>query len=207
MQSYSTLFIEYLASKGYEQKLLKTVNITSRGLPFSGVKVLDKEGEDASVIQAFALMSDKMRTSHRLFPFYRTHPWGKNNESAKPSCSIATQEKDGSWVIYDAHDSSKVRDKSYLDFNLAVERFYRRADVAPVREIGNAISIVSWVMAFLLITYFVVFLVCPELSLPFDMNVISLFAMVAVLLLLPLLIPFIKGISIFGVDFFFKHND
>ena len=151
-------------------------------------------------------MSDKVRRSHRLFPFYRTHKWGKNNESVYPSCSIATRNDDGSWTIYDAHDSSKKRDKSYLNYDLAVERFYRRADVASVQETGKTLKYISWGLALIIAAYFIVSLSCPNLSLPIDINIVSLFGLVAILLLLPLLIPFLKGISLFGIDFFFKKD-
>ena len=199
-------FIEYLTKQGYDKKLLRTADILSRGLPFAGVLVYDKDSDDASVIQAFILMSDKVRRSHRIFPFYRTYNWGKNNESVYPSCSIATRNDDGSWSIYDAHDSSRERDKSYLNYDLAVERFYRRADVSSVQETGNTLKFISWGLALILAAYFIVSLSCPDLSLPIDINVVSLFGLVAVLLLLPLLIPFLKGISLFGIDFFFKNE-
>ena len=206
MSNFNAQFIEYLTKQGYDKKFLRTVDILSRGLPFVGVLVYDKDSNDASVIQAFILMSDKVRRSHRIFPFYRTHNWGKNNESVYPSCSIATRNDDGSWSIYDAHDSSRERDKSYLNYDLAVERFYRRADVSSVQETGNTLKYISWGLALILAAYFFVSLSCPDLSLPIDINVVSLFGLVAVLLLLPLLIPFIKGLSIFGIDFFIKKD-
>ena len=206
MDDYTTSFIEFLSEQGYNHKSLKTVCIQSRGLNFAGVQVLDKGGEEACVIQAFALMSDKVRRSHRLFPFYRTRNWSKNNGSVYPSCSIATQNDDGTWAIYDAHDSSKERDRSYLNYDLAVERFYRRADVASVQETGNTLKYISWGLALIIATYFIVSLSFPDLSLPIDITVVSLLGLVAILLLIPLLIPFLKGISLFGIDFFFKNE-
>lgn len=206
MNDYSTSFIEYLSEQGYNRKLLKIIGVQSRGLNFAGVLVYDKDSDDASVIQAFILMSDKVRRSHRIFPFYRTYNWGKNNESVYPSCSIATQNEDGSWSIYDARDSSKERDKSYLNYHLAVERFYRRTDVTSVQETGNTLKYISSGMALIIAAYLIVSLSFPDLSLPIDINVVSLFGLVAVLLLLPLLIPFIKGLSIFGIDFFIKKD-
>ena len=203
---YSTSFFDYLSGLGYERARLKSDTIQSRGLSFAGILVLDKDSDEASVIQAFILMSDKVRRSHRLFPFYRPRNWGKNNGSVYPSCSIATRNADGSWSIYDAHDSSKERDKSYLNYDLAVERFYRRSDVASVQETGHTLKYISWGLALIIAAYFIVSLSCPNISLPIDINVISLFGLVAVLLLLPLLIPFIKGLSIFGIDFFFKNE-
>lgn len=206
MNGFTDLFIGHLSQHGYDRKVTKKIGIQSRGLSFAGVLVYDKDSDDASVIQAFILMSDEVRRSHRIFPFYRTHNWGKNNESVYPSCSIATQNDDSSWSVYDAHDSSKERDKTYLNYDLALERFYRRAEVASVQETGNTIKSISWGLALIIIAYFIVSLVCPDLSLPIEMNVVSLFGLVAVLLLLPLLIPFIKGISLFGIDFFFKKD-
>ena len=203
----SNTFIEYLVKQGYDGKALKSKEIKTRGLNVAGVLVLDKDSKTARIIQAFALMSDKERLSHRLFPFYRTMDWGKNNESVNPACSIATQNNDGSWTIYDAHDSRKKRDEDCLDYDLAQKRFRNRIDVKPVQEIGKALNYSCWGLAFLVAVYFTLSLLFPELSFPVDMSVVSLFVLVAVLVVLPMIIPLIKGLSLFGIDFFFKGND
>lgn len=203
----SNLFIEYLVDQGYDRKALKYKEIKTRGLDVDGVIVFDKRGKDACVIQAFALMSDKERTSHRLFPFYRTMDWGKNNENVNPACSIATRDDEGSWTIYNAHNSRMRRDEDYLNYDLAQKRFRKRIDVKPVQEIGKALKYSCWGLAFIVAAYFALSLIFPALSFPVDMSVVSLFVLEAVLVVLPMIIPLIKGLSLFGIDFFFKDND
>ncbi len=203
----SKLFIDYLVDQGYDRKVLKSEKIKTRGLDVDGVIVFEKEGNDARVIQAFALMNDAERTTHRLFPFYRTMDWGRNNETVNPACSIATQNNDGSWTIYDAHNSKMRRDEDYLNYGLAQKRFRKRIDVKPVQEIGKALKYSCWGLAFIVAAYFALSLIFPALSFPVDMSVVSLFVLVAVLVVLPMIIPLTKGLSLFGIDFFFKNND
>lgn len=203
----SKLFIDYLVDQGYDRKVLKSEKIKTRGLDVDGVIVFEKEGNDARVIQAFALMNDAERTTHRLFPFYRTMDWGRNNETVNPACSIATQNNDGSWTIYDAHNSKMRRDEDYLNYGLAQKRFRNRIDVKPVQEIGKALKYSCWGLALIVAAYFVLSLIFPALSFPVDMSVVSLFVLVAVLVVIPMIIPLTKGLSLLGIDFFFKNND
>lgn len=112
MIDYTKEFCNYLISCGYPVEKLEIVEkILSRGLSFSGVKVLDDNKKTPTVIQVFALMSDRERQSHHLYPFYRTMNWGETK--IKPSCSIATRSRNGSWDIYNAHNSSEKRNSHY----------------------------------------------------------------------------------------------
>ena len=201
MNSYTDSFISFLSEKKeYDRELLSKVEIQSRGLDFSGVKVCDKKGNDAVVIQVFALMSEKERQMHKLYPFYRTQKWGANNEYIYPSCSIAVQNEDGSWRIYDAHDSRRMRDASYLNHSLAVNRYYARKDSKPIRDIGGQIKCICWVLAGILAVYLILRQIFPGWSLPLDGGAVSVFILISVLILLPLIIPYLEGISFFGID-------
>ena len=207
MSRYTESFKRYLVESWYyDTRLLKTIGIKNRGITCPGVIVLDKEGKDASVVQAFAIMSDETRTQHRLYPFYRTQNWGKNNGTVYPSCSIATCDSDGKWTIYDAHDATKKRDEDYLTHSLAVERFNRRIDVKAIQDIGKGLRLTCWIMAGLICAYYFIGLISPHIELPLDGSVVSLFILVAVLILLPLLIPYLEGISFFGIDLFLKND-
>ncbi len=205
--SYTDSFISFLSeNKGYDPDLLSKVEIKSRGLEFSGVKVCDKKGKDAVAVQVFALMSEKARQMHRLYPFYRTQKWGENNENVYPSCSIAVRNDDGCWNIYDAHDSGRKRDPSYLNHTLAVDRYYARKDSKPIRDIGEQIKWICWVLACVFAVYLILRQVFPDWSMPLDGGIVSVFILIAVLILLPLIIPYLEGISFFGIDLIIRKH-
>ena len=206
MQNYSSEFINYLVKKGYEKPLLKTQKIKSRGDMYDGVIVGEKDRK-TTVIQAFALMSDKDRRKHRLYPFYRTQPWGEANTSVYPSCSIATREINGEWSIYNAHDSSQKRDSDYLNYGLALERFHRRMKAEPIRSMGSSFKYISWSLATFLGVYYILTKIFPGQLPVIDGSTVTLFAVIIVLILLPILIPFIKGISVFGIEVFFNKTE
>ncbi len=151
--NYLCDFQEYLRKKGYKEARLDKIIIKSRQLTFSGVVVKDADGR---IIQAFVLMSEKERLLHRVYPFYRTHRWGMKNGATYPSCSIACKDDDGEWRIYDAHVSTRERNADYLDYDSAVERFWKRQDVAPARELNLRAKITCWILAGLLSVYLVV---------------------------------------------------
>ena len=198
-------FCEYLAKTGkYHKNQLIPFTVKSRGITCDGIKVLDKPGEDGRVIQAFALMPDTMRRLHHVYPFYRTTSWGENNGSLYPSCSIATRDDKGNWKTFDARETSFLREESsYIDFEKAKLRYEKRLNAAPVTELRKKTRTASWVSAGILVMYFIVDLIFPSLNLPLGSDVVTLFILVVVLVLLPILIPFIRGISIFGFDVLF----
>lgn len=200
MNDYLSSFHDYLTAHSYPEKNLEDIIIKSRQLTFHGVAVKNDAGQ---VIQAFALMGDDTRVKHRLYPFYRTRNWGKGNGNVFPSCSVATQGADGTWTVYDAHDTSKERNEDYLDYNAAVKRFQNRVDAEPGRVFNRQTKVTCWVLAALLLVYFAARLLWPSLSLPLDTTTILLFALVSVLVLLPSLIPFLKSLSFFGIDLIF----
>lgn len=196
---YTCKFRQFLKSKGYKTDCLDDCHIKSRQMDFFGVTVKDRPGEEGKTIQAFALMSDAARSRHRLFPFYRTHPW-KNNGSIYPSCSIACMDDNGDWKVYDAHNSAKERDPDYLDYDNALSRFKKRMDAAPARELNARATITCWVLAAVFSFYLIARIAFPCLRLPLDRDIVTMSILIAILILLPTMLPLIKSISFFGID-------
>lgn len=196
---YTHLFRKYLVSMGYDESILEDVHIQSRQLDFNGVAVKDKNEKDGKTIQAFALMSDKVRCSHHVYPFYRTMRW-KNNGTIMPSCSVASMDKEGNWTIYDARNTYKQRSEDYIDYHNALSRFRKRIDAAPARALYKRVYITSWLLALLLLLYLSARVVWPCLGIPLDGEMVTMFILISVLSLLPTLLPLIKSISFFGID-------
>lgn len=197
--NYTCEFRQFLISKGYKASILEDIPIQSRQMDFSGVAVKDKSGEDGKTIQAFALMSDAARRCHRLYPFYRTHRWDKNG-SLYPSCSIASMDEKGEWKVYDAHNSALERNSDYLDYDNALSRFKKRMDVEPARELNARATITCWILAAIFSLYLIARIAFPSFTLPLDGDIVMMSILIAVLILLPTLLPLIKSISFFGID-------
>lgn len=197
--NYTCEFRQFLISKGYNVDKLEDIPIQSRQMDFSGVAVKDKPGEDGKTIQAFALMSDAARCRHRLYPFYRTHPW-KNNGSLYPSCSIACKDDNGEWKVYNAHNTTMKRDSDYLDYDNALSRFKKRMDAAPARELNTRAKITCWILAAIFSLYLIARIAFPCRALPLDRDIVTMSLLITVLILLPTLLPLIKSISFFGID-------
>lgn len=197
--NYTCDFRQFLISMGYNANNLEDIHIQSRQMDFSGVAVKDKPGENGKYIQAFAIMSEAARSRHRLFPFYRTRTW-KNNGSLYPSCSIACKGDNGEWKVYDAHNSGKERDSDYLDYDNALSRFKKRMDVEPAKELNARATITCWILAAIFSLYLIARIAFPSLALPLDGDIVMMSILVAVLILLPTLLPLIKSISFFGID-------
>lgn len=197
-EDYTCSFCTFLQQKGYKETCIDdSIIIKSRQLTFSGVAV---KGDDGKIIQAFALMSDKARRLHNLYPFYRTHRWGAKNGNTYPSCSIACKGDDGEWRIYDAHNSRQERNADYLDYDNALARFRKRLEAAPARELNFRAQITCWILAGLLSAYLIVRTIWPSLGLPLDGDVVVMFILIVVLILLPTFLPLFKSISFFGID-------
>lgn len=205
--NYIEDFCTYLVNVGkYPKNQLVHFTIKSRGITCDGIKVIDKP-KNGRVIQAFALMSDIVRNMHHVYPFYRTTKWGENNGSLYPSCSIATLDGRGDWKIYDANETKYQRDEnSYIDFEKAKLRYEKRINAAPVIELRKKTRAASWSMAGILALYFCLGRAIPSINLPLGGDIVSLFVLIVVLVLLPILIPFIKGVSIFGFDVLFDRE-
>ena len=200
MNNYVKDFCTFLTEKGYKEECLEEIPVQSRQLDFAGVAVKDKSGKDGKVVQAFALMSNKARTLHHVYPFYRTHKWGKNNGDTFPSCSIACQDEKGEWKIYDARESARERTPEYLDFDGAVARFNKRIGAEPARELNKMVKTVCWSLATLFAIYLILRIVFPSIALPLDSDIILLFILISALILLPLLLPLVKSLSFYGID-------
>ena len=204
MNNYVELFMDYLVQTGnYPKNQLKVFQVKSRWENCDGIMVYDKP-KNGRVIQAFALMPDNLRTKHHVYPFYRTHKWGENNGSLFPSCSIATMDDEGNWHVYDARETSSARDESsYISFENAKLRFEKRLNATPAMELRRKTRSIAWTSAAILIAYFISGLAFPSLGLPLSAPVISLFIFIVVLIILPVFIPFITSIKMFGIDVIF----
>lgn len=204
MSSIIDSFKDFLVNKGYPKENLVHFTVNSRGCSFDGIKVFDKNNANGRVIQAFALMSETMRKMHHVYPFYRTTKWGENNGTLFPSCSVATRNEDNTWSVFDAHETKMLRDaSSYIDFEKAILRFDKRLNAEPAVELRKKTRLFSWSSAGIILSYFVLSVACPLLQLPFGYDVVCLFLLVVALVLLPILIPFIRSIRIFGFDVIF----
>lgn len=197
-------FKDYLVETGkYPRNQLAQFPVKSRWENCDGVRVYDKP-KNGRIIQAFALMPEELRTKHHVYPFYRTTKWGGNNGPVYPSCSIATMDKDGKWTIYDAGETGRARDEdSYINYEKAKQRFEKRYTATPAMELRNKTRCISLTSAAILIAYFVARLLFPSLNLPLNAEVVSLFIFIVVLVMLPVLIPFITSIKVFGIDVLF----
>ena len=165
---------------------------------------------DGMVIQAFAVLSDSQRKSHHVFPFYHDYEAQKADRriSIRPSCSIATFYQQDGWKVFDASDSRSERNiASYLNYKLASDRFISRWNSAPGIVVVKRVKKYSILCAIFLAIYLIAHIVVQNLTsgaayLPFNSEVLICIISIVLLLALPVIIPFIKALKIFGVEIY-----
>ena len=169
--------------------------------------VVEILGKDGLVIQVFILMRDKSRTRHKKYPVWEKYHQsiGKSGVSVNPAVFIATLNEKGKWSVYSASSPGVECDLEYIvNYELAIDRFEMRLEQAG--RASRAIKTfkwTSWVLAACFSIYLIMHIVtnAGKVSvLPLSNEIVIMGAVIAFLILFPIIVPHIKGISFNGIE-------
>lgn len=207
--NYPGMFRYFLIENGYPgdsiigPKKLKVRDITCDQME------IEYRGQ---VIQSFALMSESDRSRHKVYPFYKDYEKREAQKprhcnAVKPPCSIAFWNANNEqWEFFDASDSHRRRPlDTTINYNYTLDRFLTRWNNSPVIKLQNKVKCITAGLVIAFSTYFLIYLMgtlFPSLgfSIPFDSSVLTVFVLISILLLFPVLVPYIKKISSSGAE-------
>ncbi len=194
---YKDTFLSYLhITRKYPSKNLRADTYKYNHQEYFRVEVLAGE----YVIQAFVLMSESHCRDLDKFPFYRTYSQ-KNDYGYQtpPACYIAVFNHDSNeWEI---HNSSDLRQEmispALLDYKAASERFKNRLLYFGNKRLMKRVTVMSTVALVAIVLYFTAYILSingwlSSAIIPFDVTVLSILVILAILLILPPIIPYIK---------------
>lgn len=208
-QKFINDFKEVLEERGYSghyqsDNRYKSIN----GHRFWCVEV---KNEKNFVVQVFVLMRNSYRTRNKRYPIWESYHQTviKNCPDVNPAVFIVTQDEGGKWHVYSAGDTSDQKDfNSIVNYNEACDRFDNR--VAASKKIGKMIvrlKWISWSFATLLLLYLIAYVttnMSGGLVFPLTSQMVLLIGLIIILLLLPIVFPYIKSVSLNGIDLFLK---
>lgn len=152
------------------------------------------------VIQAFVLMSDDRCQNLDKFPFYRAY--NQRNDYGfltPPACYIAVNNSNpDDWSI---HNSSDLRHEltsfTLMNYKAAVERFMNRLKFHGNKKLVKDVTFSSLCALAVIVLYYAAHIlsingVLHRINIPFNGSVFSILTLIAILLILPPLIPYIK---------------
>ena len=173
------------------------------GKEYGRVEVLS----DGYIIQAFVLMSEEHCRSLDKFPFYRTY-YQANDYGfiTPPACNVAVYSQGADkWSFFSSSNlRHEITSSSFLNYDEALRRFRERLGYIGNKQLAKRIGWISTVFLVFVTLYFVAHIMSTNellwgIKIPLDVNVISIFVVMIILLLLPPIIPYIRSISIKGI--------
>lgn len=205
MDSYIKQFMDYLRKeRNYPECKIRSNTYKYDGKEYGRVEVMSEE----YVIQAFVLMSPeqcKIQDKHK-FPFYRTYnQWSDSGYLTPPACNVAVYYQD-KWEIHSASDLKvELTSPNFLNYDAAVKRFNKRLGYVgnkKLRRVFKRLSIAYIIIVGLYIAAYAMSIngLLGDVKIPLNSEVIALLILIMVLLLLPPLIPYVKSITIRGLD-------
>ena len=152
------------------------------------------------IIQAFVLMDDELCSNQDKFPFYRAY--NQRNDYGfltPPACYVAVKDsKTNDWAIHNSSDlKQEMTSPTLLDYSSAVERFKNRLQYLGNRKLAKRVVVASICALVFIVLYYAAHVlsingILISILIPFDSHVFSLLTLIAILLILPPLVPYIK---------------
>lgn len=208
---YREQFAGYLHEKcKYPFESIRVNTYKYDGKEYGRVEVLS----DGYIIQAFVLMSEEHCRSLDKFPFYRTY-FQANDYGfiTPPACNVAVYcQGADKWLFYSSSNlRHEITSSSFLNYDEALRRFRERLNFIGNKQLAKKIGWISTCFFVAVTLYFIAHILSSNdllfgISVPLNMNVISLIVVMMILLLLPPLIPYIRSISIKGIGVELKQN-
>lgn len=201
-------FLDEHGYDGHYKKSGEDVSVNHARTVFGRKRwVVEVLGKDGFVIQVFILMRDESRTHHKKYPVWQKYHQsiGKSGVSVNPAVFIATLNEKGKWSVYSAASPEDECDLEYIvNYELAFDRFEMRLEQAwRANRVIKTFKWSSWALAVIFSVYLIIHIVtyAGELSvLPLTNEIVILGAVIAFLILFPIIIPHIKGISFNGLE-------
>lgn len=197
-------FKKLLVEKGYkghfkEEHETKKVN----GHLFWYVKITN---EDGKLIQVFVLMRNWYRERKNTYPIWKSFPQkvGTERLEIKPAAFIVTQMDNGMWDVYSASDTSVKKDLDVIiNYSMACDRFDLRLDARnKMGKMLNTVRRVCWALAVILAVYLIAHMltnISNGCQLPLTSQMVVLISLIVCLVIVPIVLPFSKTISIKGL--------
>lgn len=208
-QKYIDDFKQVLEERGYSGHYQRDNRYKLiRGHRFWFVEIRNEENY---VVQVFVLMRNSYRTHNKRYPIWESYHQNviKNCPDVNPAVFIATQDEGGKWHVYSAGDTSDQKDfDSIVNYDQACERFDMR--VSASKKIGKMIvnlKWISWTIATFLLLYLIAYVItnmAGSLVFPLTSQMVLLTGLIIILLLLPIVFPYIKSVSLNGIDLLLK---
>ena len=169
---YKDMFLAFLRTNcKYPTRSLRTDTYKYDSHEYYRVEVLSGD----YVIQAFVLMSDDQCQNLDKFPFYRAY----------------NQRNDYGFLI------NEITSSTLMNYRAAVERYMNRLKFHGNNRIVKDVSFSSLCALAIIVLYYAAHIlsingVLRNTNIPFDGSVLSILTLIAILLILPPLIPYIK---------------
>lgn len=200
------LFKKYLEKRGYAGHLVGANDtVTFWGRKYFKIDVNSPNKE--VVIQTFVLMSEKSRNSRKRYPLWERYhqcPQGTDVE-VNPAVFIATYNEKGYWEICSASRTDELKDEKYIvDYEAANRRFEERiGEAVKITRTFRRIKLISWGIGFLLSAMTIAHIVqciIIEGAIQLSNSIVAMAGLIAVLIIFPLVLPYVKSISVNGID-------
>ena len=195
-------FKKIIEAKGYSGHFRETKKIIN----FHWHWIVEVKNEKNYVIQVFVLMRNSHRTNRNRYPIWESYHQNviKNCPDVNPAVFVATNEG-GKWYVYSAGNTSDQKDfNSIVNYEKACERFEERVDAS--KKIGKMIvklRWISWLFAAFLLLYLIAFVltnISDGFAIPLTSQMVLLSGLIIFLILLPIVFPYIKSVSLNGID-------
>ena len=194
---YKDMFLAFLRTNcKYPTRSLRTDTYKYDSHEYYRVEVLSGD----YVIQAFVLMSDDQCQNLDKFPFYRAY--NQRNDYGfliPPACYIAVNtSRPDDWSIHNSSDlRHEITSSTLMNYRAAVERYMNRLKFHGNKRIVKDVSFSSLCALAIIVLYYAAHIlsingVLRNTNIPFDGSVLSILTLIAILLILPPLIPYIK---------------
>lgn len=206
---YIEVFKTFLEERGYRNHY--QVKYNDNGVCRLSYWYVDVMNTENDIIQVFVLMNESLRTRCNKYPIWESYEYisSKIGFRVYPAVFIATLEDNGKWSAYSASNTSVAKDSdSIINYEKACERFDRRVEVIErYDKMVKTIKWISWSFAILLIIYLIAHIITSTLRgfpLPLTSQMVLLSGLIIILILLPIVFPYIKSVSLNGIDLFLK---
>ena len=158
------------------------------------------------VIQAFVLMRKWLREHRKSYPIWKSYHQkvGIDGTEVNPAVFIVTQTDNDTWDVYSASDTTVKKDSEVIiNYELACDRFdLRLSATSKMRKMIKTIRWVCWALAVILILYLISHIVTNTsigYGLPLTSEMVVLLGLIVCLIIVPIVLPFTKAVSIKGL--------
>jgi len=207
-QKYIEGFKTFLEQRGYCNHI--SVDYKHKGPCDLSYWYVDVKNEENDVIQVFILLSTSQLTK-TIYPIWESYDYieGKNGLRVYPAVFIVTQCDDGKWIAYSASDTNIPKDSDcIINYKKACKRFKRRVDIIERYDrMVNTLKWISWSFSIFLTIYLIAHVatnMSGSLVFPLTSQMVLLSGLIIVLILLPIVFPYIKSVSLNGIDLLLK---